>query len=93
MGMLQSPQWVERGRSCRTVTDQERPVECCLGDIAMQLEQKSYRAMIWETPSSIGKRVTVIAKSLDDARLKLEAEYGEGAAFDLHNERDASTPR
>jgi phage gp46-like protein len=59
----------------------------------MQPKQQTYKAMIWATPSSVGKRVTVIAESLDDARLKLEREYGEGTVFDLHNEIDASTPR
>jgi len=49
--------------------------------------------MIWETPSSVGKQVTVIAESLDDARLKLEGQYGEGSVFDLHNENEASAPR
>jgi hypothetical protein len=49
--------------------------------------------MIWETPSSVGRRVTVIAESLDDARLKLEVEFGEGRVFDLHNEIDASMSR
>jgi hypothetical protein len=29
----------------------------------------------------------------NDARLKLEEEYGEGTVFDLHNEIDASMPR
>jgi hypothetical protein len=42
--------------------------------------------MIWKTPSSLGKRVTVIAKSLEEARLKLEKEFGEGTVFNLHNE-------
>lgn len=30
----------------------------------MQPKQKTYEAMIWETPSSIGKRVTVTAENL-----------------------------
>lgn len=59
----------------------------------MHPRQETYKAMIWETPSSVGKRVTVIAESLDDARLKLEGEHGEGTVFDLHNENEASTPR
>lgn len=49
--------------------------------------------MIWETPQSIGKRVTVTAESLDDARRKLEEEFGKGTAFDLHSAIDASMPR
>lgn len=49
--------------------------------------------MNWETPSSIGKRITVTAESLDDARRKLEEEFGRGTVFDLHNEIDASMLR
>lgn len=52
-----------------------------------------YKAIIWETSSSVGKGVDVIAESLDAARMKLEGEYGEGTVFDLHSEIDASTPR
>jgi hypothetical protein len=59
----------------------------------MQPRQQTYKALIWETPSSVGKRVTVIAVSLDDARMKLEGEYGKDRVFDLHNEIEASTPR
>lgn len=59
----------------------------------MQYKQRTYKAMIWETPSSIGKRVTVTAESLDDARRKLEEEFGKGTVFDLHSEIDASMPR
>ena len=49
--------------------------------------------MIWETPSSIGKPLTVKAESLDDARRKLEEQFGNGTVFDLHSEIDASMPR
>jgi len=49
--------------------------------------------MIWETPTSVGKRVTVVAESLDDALLKFEEEFGKGKVFNLHNEIDASMPR
>jgi hypothetical protein len=59
----------------------------------MQPKQRTYKAMIWETPSSIGKRVTVTAESLDNARRKLEEEFGKGAVFDLHSEVDASMPK
>ena len=34
-----------------------------------------------------------MAGSLDDARTVLEAEYGVGTVFDLHNEGDASRSR
>jgi len=59
----------------------------------MQAKQQTYKAMIWETPSSVGKRVAVMAESLEDARQKLQENYGESSVFDLHNEINASTPR
>lgn len=59
----------------------------------MQPKHQNYKAVIWDTTSSVGKRVTVIAESLDDARMKLEGEYGEGSVFDLHSDIAASTPR
>jgi hypothetical protein len=62
-------------------------------NILMQPSQKTYIAVIWEPPTSVGKRVTVVAESLDDALLKLEEEFGKGKVFNLHNEIDASMPR
>jgi hypothetical protein len=54
-----------------------------------------YQAMIWvdETPQRVGKRVSVEARSLQEARERFEAEYGRGAVFDLRNEEDAARPR
>gem|GEM_PF-998211 len=55
---------------------------------------KTYKAMVWKPDSNEpGQRVTVVANSLRDAQDKLEAEYGEGTVFDLHNEDDAAQPR
>jgi hypothetical protein len=55
---------------------------------------KLYKAMIWlRDPDRPGRRVSVLAKSLKEAREKLEAEYGEGTVFCLHNEEDAARPR
>jgi hypothetical protein len=55
---------------------------------------KTFKAMIWEgNPEKPGRRVTVIAKDLDDAKRQLETKYGEGLVFDLHNEQDAAKPR
>lgn len=55
---------------------------------------KLYKAMIWlRDPDRPGRRVSVRAKSLEEAKEKLEAEYGEGTVFDLHNEEDAARPR
>lgn len=55
---------------------------------------RSYRAMIWIRGSDRpGQRVSVLAENLQEAKEKLEAEYGEGNVFDLHNEEDAARPR
>ena len=55
---------------------------------------RSYRATIWIRGSDRpGQRVSVLAENLQEAKEKLEAEYGEGNVFDLHNEEDAARPR
>ena len=40
-----------------------------------------------------GQRVTLLAESLDDAKRQLEAKFGKGHVFTLHNEEDAIRPR
>jgi len=55
---------------------------------------KLYSAMIWIRDSDRpGQRVRVFAENLKEAKEKLEAEYGDGNVFDLHNEEDATRPR
>jgi len=55
---------------------------------------KLYKAMIWTSDSEkAGQRVSVLAESLQKAREKLEAQYGKGNVYDLHNEEDAKRPR
>jgi hypothetical protein len=55
---------------------------------------RRYKAMIWKPASNLpGRRVSVLATTLEDAKERLEAEYGEGSVFDLHNEDDAAQPR
>jgi hypothetical protein len=55
---------------------------------------REYKAMISEVGSDKWTaRTTVLAESPEEAREKLEAEYGEGTVFYLHNEEDASRPR
>ena len=55
---------------------------------------KVYKAMIWvEDTNKPGRRVSVLAENLDEAKKKLESEYGEGHVFDLHNEENAARPR
>ena len=55
---------------------------------------KVYKAIICiRDTDGPSRRVSVLAKSLEQAREKLEAEYGEGTVFNLHNEADAAQPR
>jgi hypothetical protein len=59
--------------------------------MAMQSKRNSYKALIWQAESeATGKRVTVMAESLEQARLKLEEKYGHGSIFDLHDETNTS---
>jgi hypothetical protein len=58
------------------------------------MAMKRYKAMIWVQGSDkAGRRVSVEAEGLKQAREELEAQYGEGNVFDLHCEEDASRPR
>jgi len=44
-----------------------------------QSKQKTYKAIIWQpTSDATGKKVITEAANLDEARQKLEAEYGKG---------------
>lgn len=55
---------------------------------------KVYKAIIWNVdPNAPGRRVTVLADDLGDAKRKLEAEHGAGRVFDLHNEEEAARLR
>jgi hypothetical protein len=56
--------------------------------------ERLYKAMVWvPDPNVPGKPVSVMAESLKEAERKLEAEYGKGNVFYLHNEEDAARPR
>lgn len=60
-------------------------------DFAMQTKRNTYKALIWQAESeATGKRVTVIAENIEEARLKLAEKYGQGAIFDLHDEANPS---
>jgi hypothetical protein len=53
-----------------------------------------YKAVIWASdPTVPGKQVSVWAKSLEEARERLESQYGKGNVFNLYNEEDAAKPR
>jgi hypothetical protein len=51
-----------------------------------------YLAMIWKDDLP-GRRVSVNAESLSQAKEELEAQYGKGTVFYLRNEEDAAKPR
>jgi hypothetical protein len=56
--------------------------------------EKVYKAMIWiEGSDRPGQRVSVLARNVEEARRKLEREYGEGNVYYLRNEEDAAAPR
>ena len=58
------------------------------------MNARQYVAMISNRdPTRPGERVSVTAVSLDEARAKLESDYGEGTDFDLHSPEDADRPR
>jgi hypothetical protein len=55
---------------------------------------KIYTAIIWDDdPAKPGRRVSVLAETLQDAKKRLEEEHGVGHVFNLHNEEDAVRPR
>jgi hypothetical protein len=55
---------------------------------------KLYKAMIWvDASDKPGQRVSVTAESIAEAKHKLEAQYGAGNVYNLHNEEDAARPR
>lgn len=57
----------------------------------MQTKRNTYKALIWQAKSeATGKRVTVIAENIEEARLKLAEKYGQDAIFDLHDEATTS---
>ena len=53
---------------------------------------REYVGVIWIADQS-GVRLRVDARSLEDARALVIAEYGEGHVISLRNEDDAASPR
>jgi hypothetical protein len=55
---------------------------------------KQYDAIIWpEDPIQPGERITIIANSVDEARAKIEEQYGKGRVYTVKNKEEASRPR
>lgn len=67
-----------------------------LGDMRYHgaITMKVYQALVSQsgTHSSV-QRVSITARTLSEAKQKLEAEYGKGTVFYLRNEQDAANPR
>lgn len=57
-------------------------------------ELREYSAIVW-VGDAAGQRVTLLAKSLNDARAQIRESYGEGPNItaSIWNEEDASRPR
>ena len=55
---------------------------------------REYRAIVWTSdPDKPGQRVEVLAGTLEEARAKLQATYGEEVVISLWSEEDAARPR
>jgi hypothetical protein len=64
------------------------------GEVDRPSSGRLYHAVVrQQAAKSTGFRVAVCAKDLNDASTKLEAKYGAGNVFDLHNREDAERPR
>jgi hypothetical protein len=62
--------------------------------MSAHLELRPYEALILSLgPFAAVFRVTVVARSLDDAKERLESEYGHGRVYSVWNEDDANKPR
>lgn len=59
----------------------------------MKDQEKQYKAIIWRSEGTAGEHVSVMARTLEEAKRKLETEFGKGIVFNLHNEEDANRPR
>jgi hypothetical protein len=54
---------------------------------------REYKAIVWTDDESSGKRLTLLAETLQEASKKLRDEYGPTATISLWNEEDARKPR
>jgi len=58
------------------------------------MNEKIYEAIVWfPDQNEPGKRVTVLAIDIDEAKAKLDKQYGKGNVFDLHNKDEANKSR
>ena len=65
-----------------------------IGEVDQPSSGRLYHAVVWQRAvASTELRVAVCANDLSDASRKLEAKYGSGTVFNLHNREDAERPR
>jgi uncharacterized protein YbjT (DUF2867 family) len=65
-----------------------------LGERTIRFDRKRYEAIVWTADANApGKRVTIFAVDIAQAKALLEAEHGQGHVFNLHNMDDAQAPR
>jgi hypothetical protein len=65
-----------------------------IGEVELPSSGRLYHAVVWQqAANSTGLRVAVCAESLSDASSKLEAKYGRGSVFNLHNREDSERLR
>ena len=68
----------------------------CIGEeVKMESEKlREYQVIWWtEDPARPGERLTVRARSLDDASEQIKAKYGTNIKTSIWNEEDAAKPR
>jgi hypothetical protein len=57
-------------------------------------DKREYQAIIWTSdPARPGRRVRILATSLEDARRQLEEAHGQEAVYSLHGEDEAGKVR
>ena len=54
---------------------------------------KEYKAIVWIDEEPAGKRISLLAETLVEARQKLLSDYGPNAKISLWNEDDANRLR
>ena len=54
---------------------------------------REYKAVVWVDDETTGKRITLLAETLDEAQKKLREEFGQKATISLWNDDDANRPR
>jgi hypothetical protein len=68
------------------------PTVYALGEMTDELRE--YKAIVWTSDEKKpGERVTLWARSLDDARAQIDAKYGPNIVCSLWNEEDANKLR